>query len=88
MDIIQNTKKYSRERKQKGKYERRDPSKREVKPKKKKIIIEIKSRRNGWTAVELLSIKKGNRMLIRFLSGDTVIRKIKKVRWGKTKRVG
>lgn len=49
-------------------------------------IIEIKSRRNGWTKVKLLSINRGGTITI-LVSGNSVTRKIKNIRWGPVYKV-
>lgn len=50
------------------------------------MIIEIKTRRQGWTRVKLLSINKGGTITI-LIKGNIVKRKIKNVRWGLTYKV-
>lgn len=50
------------------------------------MLIEIKTRKQGWIIVKLLSINKGNTITI-IINGNTVKRKIKNVRWGVTYKV-
>ena len=57
------------------------------KNKRRPILIEIKTNRKGWRVVELVAVK-GNRMIIRLLSGETFSRKICRVHWCKVQRIG
>lgn len=50
------------------------------------MIIEIKTKRQGWIQVKLLSINKGGTITI-LIKGNIVKRKIKHVRWGPTYKV-
>jgi len=50
------------------------------------MIIEVKTRRQGWVRAKLLSINKGGTVTI-LISGNKVNRKIKKIRWGETEKV-
>lgn len=50
------------------------------------MLIEIKTRRQGWIRVKLLSINKGGTITV-LIKGNKVKRKIKHVRWGITYKI-
>ena len=50
------------------------------------MLIEIKTNKNGWIEVELLSVNKGGTITIKY-KGNIIKRKIKNVRWHVTERV-
>jgi hypothetical protein len=54
----------------------------------KKFLIEIKTNSSGWKVVELLEFRKNNKILIKLITGEVILRHRKKVRYGVTKRVG
>lgn len=55
--------------------------------KRKYKLIEIKTNTKGWHEVELISINKGGTITIRLPSGEILIRKMVRIRFGRTKRV-
>ena len=52
-----------------------------------KRMVEIFSRKHGWTVVELLSVNGDGTITIKLSSGQVIKRKIKRVRWAIARRI-